>query len=252
MLQLPLRTTTDEARSLNPESFRSKRCRAAERATTVVVILVQHDFGGREPAPPAPGSPARSKNRSISPSVGEDRRPAAAAGRRGDPELARPQPWPRPQDLNAGPTGTGTATVGRLRRRNGWRRGGRGLRRLDLRAGCQPSTNSKHKESDDVSDRHASHGAARAHRPGLRIHVGERHARRRAEPDHRTAEADRIGEEAPVVTALFQRQRGQWNVVEHRRHKTQAQRGLPGRDRQSSPPASSTHTGPATTERRCP
>ena len=36
------------------------------------------------------------------------------------------------------------------------------------------------------------------------IHVGERHAGGRAEPDHRAAEADGVGEEAPVVAALLQ------------------------------------------------
>src|SRR5262245_15295855 len=38
----------------------------------------------------------------------------------------------------------------------------------------------------------------------FRIHVGESNPGRRAEPDHRSAEAYRIGEHAPVVAALPQ------------------------------------------------
>ena len=38
---------------------------------------------------------------------------------------------------------------------------------------------------------------------------------RRAEPDHRAAEADGVGEIAPVIAALLQRERGERDVVEH-------------------------------------
>ena len=62
----------------------------------------------------------------------------------------------------------------------------------------------------------------------LGIHVRQRDAGRRAEPDHRAAEADRVGQEAPVVAALLERQRGQRDVVEHRRDEAEAERGLPG------------------------
>ena len=51
----------------------------------------------------------------------------------------------------------------------------------------------------------------------------ERDAGRRAEPDHRAAEADRIGEHAPVVAALLQRQRGERDVVEHRGDEAEAE-----------------------------
>ena len=63
-----------------------------------------------------------------------------------------------------------------------------------------------------------------ADRLGFRIHVGKRDAGRRAEPDHRTAKTDGIGQNAPVVAALLERQRGERDVVEYRRDKTQAER----------------------------
>ena len=48
------------------------------------------------------------------------------------------------------------------------------------------------------------------------IYVGERDTRRGAEPDHRATKPDRIGKKAPVIAALFQGERGERDVVEHR------------------------------------
>ena len=62
--------------------------------------------------------------------------------------------------------------------------------------------------------------------------VADRHARRRAEPDHRAAEADGIGEHAPVVAALLERELGQRDVVEHRRDEPEPERRLPRGARQ--------------------
>src|SRR5687768_3894780 len=61
----------------------------------------------------------------------------------------------------------------------------------------------------------------------LRIHVRERYAGRGAEPDHRAAEAHRVGEQSPVVAALLERERGERNVVEHRRDEAQRERREP-------------------------
>ena len=61
-------------------------------------------------------------------------------------------------------------------------------------------------------------------RSRLREHVRQRDAGRRAEPDHRAAEADGVGEEAPVVAALPERQRGERDVVEDGRDEAEAER----------------------------
>jgi hypothetical protein len=66
----------------------------------------------------------------------------------------------------------------------------------------------------------------RAHQPPRRGDVSRPHRRDRA------AEADRVGEEAPVVAALLQRQRGERDVVEHRGDEAEAERRLPGGERQ--------------------
>src|SRR5712692_9144462 len=83
-------------------------------------------------------------------------------------------------------------------------------------------------ESDDIGERDVpAVPEPETHRFRLRIYVGERDPRARAEPDHRAAEADAVGEIPPVVAALLERERGERNVVEHRRNKTEAERGLP-------------------------
>ena len=79
-------------------------------------------------------------------------------------------------------------------------------------------------------------------RPRLGVHVRDRDAGRGAEPDHRAAEADRVGEHPPVVAALLERQRGERDVVEHRRQEAEPERRLPGRRRAASRPASSRRT----------
>ncbi len=57
---------------------------------------------------------------------------------------------------------------------------------------------------------------------GKQVRDGD--AGRRAEPDHRAAEADRIREHTPIVTALLERELGERDVVEHRRHKAEPER----------------------------
>ena len=91
-----------------------------------------------------------------------------------------------------------------------------------------------HEEADDVGHRHGPAVAQPLARPtrACGYMLRQRHAGRRAEPDHRAAEADRVGQEAPVVAALLERQRGERNVVEHRRQEAQAERRLPRRRRQ--------------------
>ena len=90
-----------------------------------------------------------------------------------------------------------------------------------------------HEESDDIGHRDRPALAEPApDRFRFRIHVGQRHAGGRSEPDHRAAEAHGVGQIAPVVTALLQRQRGQRDVVEHRGNEAEAERGLPRGDRQ--------------------
>src|SRR6266513_1778985 len=55
------------------------------------------------------------------------------------------------------------------------------------------------------------------HRLRFRKHVGERHAGARAEPDHRPAEAHGVGQVAPVVPALLERESRERDVVEDRK-----------------------------------
>src|SRR5574343_240576 len=51
-------------------------------------------------------------------------------------------------------------------------------------------------ETSHVADRHVPAVLDPLHgRLGFRAHVGQRHTRRRAEPQHRAAEADRVGED---------------------------------------------------------
>ena len=71
------------------------------------------------------------------------------------------------------------------------RRGGRhSARRASVRRGCQPSTTSMHEEPDDVGERDVPAAAQpRERRLRFRKLVRQRDAGRRAEPDHRAAEA---------------------------------------------------------------
>ena len=71
-------------------------------------------------------------------------------------------------------------------------------------SGFQPSSASMTKKPTRRR-RHVPAAAAASDRPTCAsgIQVGERHAGRRAEPDHRAAEAHRIGQQAPVVAALL-------------------------------------------------
>ena len=101
------------------------------------------------------------------------------------------------------------------------------------RVGVPAENGEHHEEADDVG--HGDEPAVAEPLPDrlrLRIHVGQRHAGGGTEPDHRTAKADGVGEEAPVVAALLEGQRRERDVVEHGGHEAQAQRRLPGRRRQ--------------------
>ena len=49
----------------------------------------------------------------------------------------------------------------------------------------------------------------------------------RAEPDHRAAKTHGVSEVAPVVAALFQRERGEGNVVEHSGDEAEPERRRP-------------------------
>src|SRR5207248_10538872 len=90
-------------------------------------------------------------------------------------------------------------------------------RRLVWRVRMPAEHRIEDEEADDVGERDVP--AVLEPQPdglGLRVHVGERHPRRRAEPDHRAAEAYGVRQVAPVVAALLERERGERNVVEHR------------------------------------
>ena len=131
------------------------------------------------------------------------------AGPAAAPACVTVEAWPRAPSL----------TVGRRRHRFAMR-----CVRLP------PERRQEHREADDVGQRHVpAVPQPPAHRPGLGEHVGHRHAGRRAEPDHRAAEADRVGEHAPVVAALPKRQRGERDVVEHRRDEAEAEGRHPRR-----------------------
>ena len=66
--------------------------------------------------------------------------------------------------------------------------------------------NNEHQgKTDDIGHRYVPAGAKpREDRFTFREQVRQRNARRRSEPDHRAAEAHRIGDESPVVAALLQ------------------------------------------------
>ena len=83
-------------------------------------------------------------------------------------------------------------------------------------------------EADDIGQRHVPAVQQPAPgRPGLGKHAGQRDAGRGTEPDHRAAEADGVGENAPVVASLRQCQRGEGDVVEYRRDEAQSHRRMP-------------------------
>src|SRR6266496_5676921 len=84
------------------------------------------------------------------------------------------------------------------------------------RIGMPAHDDQQGKKAEYVSETHVPAMEEPApHRPRFRIHVGEGHARARAEPDHRSAEAHGVGEVAPVVAALLERQSREWDVVEY-------------------------------------
>src|SRR6202008_4178676 len=104
---------------------------------------------------------------------------------------------------------------------------------LALRTGDRPirmptDKRQHHEKSDDISD---SNGPTvtkpRSYGLAFGVHVGQGDAGGRAEPDHRSAEAHGISEIAPIVAALLQGERGQRNIVEDSRQKTEPERGLP-------------------------
>ena len=100
-------------------------------------------------------------------------------------------------------------------------------------SGCQPSTAIRTKKPSDVADGDVpSAHDPRLHRAGLGKLARQRDAGRRAEPDHRAAEADRVGEKAPVVAALAQGERGERDVVEDGGDEAEAEGDLPRRRRQ--------------------
>ena len=123
------------------------------------------------------------------------------------------------------PVGAAAAAVGSSEVQRD--RGDRRRRRVDALLVVGVGMPAEHGEHDEEAD-HIGDGDVPAvaqpepDRFRLRIHVGQRDAGRRAEPDHRAAEADRIGEIAPVVAALLQGERGERDVVEHRRDEAEA------------------------------
>src|SRR5712691_5012595 len=120
-------------------------------------------------------------------------------------------------------TGPLLRCASRLRRqRSGWNT------RLVRRIGMPSQYEKQHEETEHVGEGHVPAVVEPApDRPRLGIHVRQRHAGARAEPDHRAAESDGISEIAPIVTALFESERGQRNVVEHGRNESESQRRTP-------------------------
>ena len=87
-----------------------------------------------------------------------------------------------------------------------------------------------HEEPDHIRDGDVPALAhPRAHRSGFRIEIRDRHARRRSEPDHRSAVAHRERQHTPIVTTRLERELGEGNVVEDCGDEAQTEGGLPAR-----------------------
>src|SRR6266571_8030392 len=72
------------------------------------------------------------------------------------------------------------------------------------RVGMPAQYEEKHKETYDIGERHMPAVVEPApDRLRLGVHVRQRHAGARAEPDHRAAESDAVGKITPVVAALL-------------------------------------------------
>ena len=96
-----------------------------------------------------------------------------------------------------------------------------------------PEHGIEHEKPDRVGQRNVPAVLEpQADRFRLRVHVRQRYAGGRTEPDHRAAESHRIRKIAPVVAALLERERGKRDVVEDRGDEAEAERGLPRRRRQ--------------------
>ena len=129
----------------------------------------------------------------------------------------------------------------------------RGARPCAARADASPAPACMTAKPSDVGERDVPAAAQPgAHGARLRKQVGDRDARGRAEPDHRAAEADRVGEHAPVVAALLQRELGERDVVEHGRDEARARAPWATTPPAAARPASSTPRAPATAGRSCP
>src|SRR6266571_2095428 len=89
-----------------------------------------------------------------------------------------------------------------------------------------PADNGKHDEkADDIGNGDMPPVAKpKSDGPRFRVHVRESYPGRRAEPDHRSAEADRVGKIAPIVTALLEGKRRQRDIIENRRQKSKTKR----------------------------
>ena len=102
-------------------------------------------------------------------------------------------------------------------------------RRLDRRR--RPSEQRQHdKEPSDIGERDVPALLEPLDdRPTFGIKVGEGHPGRRAEPDHRPAKPDRERQQAPVIPALPQGERGQWDIIEDRGQQAEPEGRLPRR-----------------------
>ena len=75
----------------------------------------------------------------------------------------------------------------------------------------------------------------------LRIHIRQGNPGRRAEPNHRSAETDRIGQEGPVISSLLKGKARKRDIVKGGRYKTQSESRVPAGRRELPPPASWRH-----------
>lgn len=92
-----------------------------------------------------------------------------------------------------------------------------------------PEQGEHHEEADHVGDGDVPALADPCpNRSRFRVEIGNRDAGRGSKPHHRSAVAHGVGEHAPIVAALDQRQLRQRDVVEDGRCETQPECGLPG------------------------